>query len=114
MGWFPGYAINVETGERLNMAFGEDSWLVQDNGRDMLWNPDSIITRPNGSNSNGAGVRFGEESVFGGKHYIYVFGHNVHANSVIPIYDEGKELIKCLDSSKPKLEKFMLLEMPCG
>ena len=27
MGWFPGYAINVETGERLNMAYGEDSWL---------------------------------------------------------------------------------------
>jgi hypothetical protein len=22
MGWFPGYAINIETGERLNMAFG--------------------------------------------------------------------------------------------
>ena len=25
MGWFPGYAINIETGERLNMMFGEDS-----------------------------------------------------------------------------------------
>src|SRR5262249_8666457 len=24
MGWFPGYAINIETGERLNVAFGED------------------------------------------------------------------------------------------
>jgi hypothetical protein len=29
MGWFPGYAINIETGERLNMAFGEDSRLVR-------------------------------------------------------------------------------------
>ena len=28
MGWFPGYAIDVTTGERLNMAFGEDSWLA--------------------------------------------------------------------------------------
>lgn len=98
MGWFPGYAINVETGERLNMAFGEDSWLVQDNGRDMLWNPDSIETRQNGTGSNGAALRFGEESVFGGKHYIYVFGHNNHASSVIPIYDAGAELMKCLDS----------------
>ncbi|MDT8309735.1 MAG: hypothetical protein RQ866_09400, partial [Bacteroidales bacterium] len=39
MSYFPGYAINVETGERLNMAFGEDSWLVGQNGKDMLWNP---------------------------------------------------------------------------
>lgn len=63
MGWFPGYAINVETGERLNIAFGEDSWLVAENGRDMKWNPTS---------------NFGNQSqlVFGGKHYIYVFGHN--------------------------------------
>ena len=33
MGWFPGYAIDVATGERLNMAFGEDSWLSADNGK---------------------------------------------------------------------------------
>src|SRR5690606_37882603 len=25
MGWFPGYAIDVETGERLNIFFGENS-----------------------------------------------------------------------------------------
>jgi len=43
MGWFPGYAINVETGERLNMAFGEDSWLATDNGADMIWNPTSKV-----------------------------------------------------------------------
>ncbi|HEY0029616.1 MAG TPA: hypothetical protein VGC65_02570, partial [Bacteroidia bacterium] len=63
MGWFPGYAINVETGERLNMAFGEDSWLVTENGRDMMWNP--------------TGTKYlGGNPSFGGKHYIYVFGHN--------------------------------------
>ncbi|MGM0625454.1 MAG: hypothetical protein ACQES0_06215, partial [Bacteroidota bacterium] len=27
MGWFPGYAIDVRTGERLNIIFGEDSGL---------------------------------------------------------------------------------------
>jgi hypothetical protein len=26
MGWFPGYAIDLVSGERLNMAFGEDSY----------------------------------------------------------------------------------------
>ena len=39
--WFPGYAIDLETGTRLNMAFGENSWMVGDNGNDMRWNPTS-------------------------------------------------------------------------
>lgn len=64
MGWFPGYAINLETGERLNMAFGEDSHLTTENGADMVWNPTSGIMSPS------------FDPIFGGKHYIYVFGHN--------------------------------------
>ncbi|MBA3901842.1 MAG: T9SS C-terminal target domain-containing protein, partial [Bacteroidetes bacterium] len=36
MGWFPGYALCLETGERLNMAFAEDSWMAGQNGRDMI------------------------------------------------------------------------------
>ncbi len=80
MGWFPGYAINLETGERLNMAFGEDSWLAGDNGRDMKWNPsDRMYT-------NLFSPRFG------GKHYIYVFNNEVAAtgdNTRMPAYDEG-------------------------
>jgi hypothetical protein len=63
MGWFPGYAINLETGERLNIMFGENSWLVSDNGRDMIWNPTSRIY-------DNSGV-----PVFGGEHFIYVMGH---------------------------------------
>lgn len=39
MSWFPGYAFNPETGDRLNMAFTEDSWVDGENGRDMIWNP---------------------------------------------------------------------------
>ncbi len=39
MGWFPGYAIDVATGERLNIVYGESSWLTGDNGADMMWNP---------------------------------------------------------------------------
>ncbi len=53
---FPGYAINLESGERVNIFFAEASALVNDNGNDMLWNPTS--------NSN-----FYDK---GGRHYIYV------------------------------------------
>ncbi|MBK7667892.1 MAG: hypothetical protein IPJ32_11475 [Sphingobacteriaceae bacterium] len=67
MGWFPGYAINLETGERLNMAFGEDSYNFTDNGNDMRWNPTSRVS----SNTY--------DNAFGGRHYIYVFGHNKDA-----------------------------------
>ena len=63
MGWFPGYAINIETGERLNMAFGEDSYQKENNGDDMMWNPT-------------AGINYPFPYAFGGKHFIYVFGGN--------------------------------------
>ena len=43
MGWFPGYAIDIETGERLNIIFAEDSWQTSENGTDMIWNPTSKI-----------------------------------------------------------------------
>lgn len=89
MGWFPGYAINIETGERLNMAFGENSWLVGENGRDMIFNPTSNLVN-------------GNEFVMGGMHYVYVFAHSSNKNAVIggsitvygnnPAYDGGKFL----------------------
>ncbi len=76
MGWFPGYAINVETGERLNIAFGENSALVNENGNDMKWNPTSNKTASTYNLPwDSAGQAFGSP-VYGGQHYIYVFGHN--------------------------------------
>jgi len=63
MGWFPGYAINLETGERLNMAFGEDSYQKENNGNDMIWNPTSSAHSP-------------YPYAFGGKHFVYVFAGN--------------------------------------
>jgi len=63
MGWFPGYAINIETGERLNMAFGEDSYQKENNGDDMIWNPTSNYNFP-------------FNYAMGGKHFVYVFGGN--------------------------------------
>ncbi len=59
--WFPGYAINLETGERLNMMFGENSTNNQ-NGLDMIWNPTDVLFQgqfPNGLK-------------FGGEHYVYI------------------------------------------
>ena len=47
MGWFPGYAINMETGERLNIMFSENSDTTLNkfkgllNGNDMIFNPTS-------------------------------------------------------------------------
>ena len=63
MGWFPGYAINLETGERLNIAFGEDSYQKENNGNDMIWNPTSSRNTP-------------YTYSMGGKHFVYVFGGN--------------------------------------
>jgi hypothetical protein len=59
--WFPGYAINQETGERVNIVFGEDSWLKGENGADMIWNPTKDVLNP-----------YTGDVIFGGKHYIYV------------------------------------------
>ncbi len=95
MGWFPGYAIDVETGERLNIAFGEDSWLAGENGRDMIWNPtstDAIYT----ANS--------EELRWGGKHYIYIWRVNrseetMPASFKLPAYDEGQTLKNLLETT---------------
>lgn len=61
MGWFPGYAIDVESGARLYMAFGENSFLISDHGGDMLWNPTDRIVDNNGN------------PILGGMHPIYVF-----------------------------------------
>ena len=41
-GWFPGYAINVETGERLNIMFAENSEDEYNHGNDMLFNPTNV------------------------------------------------------------------------
>lgn len=65
MSWFPGYAIDLETGARLHLAFGENSFLGGENGSDMKWNPTETIVDNNGI------------PVMGGQHPIYVFGTEV-------------------------------------
>lgn len=74
MGWFPGYALDVESGYRLHMAFGENSFLTSDHGSDMVWNP-------TGTEFDANGV-----PVMGGQHPVYVFGVNIN-NTACPYYD---------------------------
>ena len=100
MGWFPGYAINVVTGERLNIMFGEDSRYVQYNGRDMLWNPTYTMT-------DGT-----QNYVFGGRHFVYVmnacnqpfFNIRNNTNDIVyyrtPSYDGGRWAMQMLSSVK--------------
>lgn len=87
MGWFPGYAINVETGERLNIAYGENSSLSGENSTDMQWNP----TSNTGLDTNG-------RLALGGMHYIYVFNKNGSLATDIPIYDAGKRIDSLLST----------------
>ncbi len=87
MGWFPGYAIDVNTGSRLNMMFSENSWLLGENGDDMIWNPTSNYADPVGI------------PLFGGMHYVYVFGEDV--NGAGTAYDEGAWLYSKFDDPGP-------------
>lgn len=77
--WFPGYAIDVETGKRLNIFFGENSVFnssvasrnegIPTNGEDMLFNPTDQLYRIGGPVPASAGII---EFVVGGGHIIYV------------------------------------------
>ncbi|WP_353484051.1 hypothetical protein [Haliscomenobacter sp.] len=71
-GWFPGYAIDVETGQRLNVFFGENSVYGGTNdplinvGRDMMFNPNNLVKIGNSTTGN-LGPYFA-----GGQHFVYV------------------------------------------
>jgi len=63
--YFPGYAIDVETGKRLNIFFGENSLFPE--GQDLIYNPGDILL------DNDVRGGFGPTSIrMGGGHYIYV------------------------------------------
>ena len=77
MSWFPGYAVDVETGERLNIFFGENSTFNADFaaeninggnaiGTDMMYNPNSQIFSMNPTTNSPLDL------VLGGGHYVYV------------------------------------------
>ncbi|MEO1258099.1 MAG: hypothetical protein AAFZ15_04855 [Bacteroidota bacterium] len=103
MGWFPGYAIDVETGQRLNIFFGENSAFREEvfgetlintqfggqiNGADMIFNPDSRLYIP----------EFGPFDLrsyyVGGQHWVFVTSTE---------YDECEVYRPLLDSDNPTL-----------
>ena len=96
--WFPGYAINIETGKRLNIMFGEDSWLAGENGTDMLWNPTSNVFNRSASSADF------DYYPFAGKHYIYVMGEETSNNlvqnpdEVTSAYDKGETYQRILQN----------------
>lgn len=113
-GWFPGYAINVETGERLNVMFAENSLDTLSNGNDMIFNPTNIyasyvdsetgemvilteseyrtmwdnyaILDQGGVDDQHAICKMPEPS-FGGRHYLYICNS---AGSTAPIQYEDR------------------------
>ena len=75
--WFPGYAIDVETGARLNIFFGEnsafgdnsiltDEALAVKNGSDMMFNPSPQTGNPPTMNFSVSNL------ILGGMHNMYV------------------------------------------
>jgi len=84
MGWFPGYAVDVESGERLNIFFAENSvydcsvegiddlcdrgsFATPPTGRDMMFNPTSEQFITGGENAVDA-----RNAYAGGQHFLYV------------------------------------------
>lgn len=83
MSWFPGYAIDMETGQRVNIFFGENTFyhpgdigvpnssqtlgLPTINGKDMIWNPNQDILTPIGPTMSTIA-----EIPCGGQHFTYV------------------------------------------
>ncbi len=92
MGWFPGFAVDVETGQRLNVVFGENSFLVNQNGADMLWNPTSQMYDQAGNPR------------FGGQHLVFVIGENIN-NSGMPIYDSCATFFDNISSTNNNLNR---------
>lgn len=85
--YFPGYAVDVETGKRLNIFFGENSYFSGENaevldgnnpiGGDMIFNPSSQagveeFTIRNTNTGDIVGFTDIRGTVAGGQHFIYV------------------------------------------
>ncbi|MEL6923434.1 MAG: hypothetical protein AAFO94_05240, partial [Bacteroidota bacterium] len=107
MGWFPGYAIDVETGKRLNIFFGENStydgsvFLEEyDNGvatgADMIWNPTAQTFLNTGNPQTLYNL------ILGAHHYIYVTNTE---------YDECEDIRQKLEAARSRpLEKVKVLD----
>jgi hypothetical protein len=94
MGWFPGYAIDVETGQRLNVFFGENASYTEEFksfykkeaviGDDMIWNPSDQLILDQGLSDP-------MSHFMGGQHFIY---------ATRQAYDECRFIHTRLDPTK--------------
>lgn len=104
LGWFPGYAIDVESGKRLNIFFGENSIYrdeIQElipnypaNGDDMMFNPSDDVFA-----AGGTGVP--PDFPMGGMHYVYV---------TLQPYDGCASLVNDLRPGGTNFNKFRALQ----
>ncbi len=111
MSWFPGYAIDVETGERLNLFFGENSYynaneagligITESNGKDMIWNPGSTILEL--PNTSLVGIPAG------GQHFVYVTNERYDECATIRQGLNGSDLQNIGVWEKVKWASFPLL-----
>ena len=113
MGWFPGYVIDIETGVRLNVAYGEDSYLSDLGGRDMIFNP-AKVQKVTAEDASGLLQEYdpaifrgaNSDAVFGGKHFLYIWRmDSISMPSSAPWkqvknygYDGGELLFHTLDT----------------
>ena len=108
-GWFPGYAINVETGERLNIMFAENSEDEYNHGNDMIFNPTNVFAFQRDADGNYVLDANGQpvpmtldeyntlysslvydhtalgEPLYGGRHYVYVCGSSGNTSNLFYI-----------------------------
>ena len=100
MGWFPGYAIDLETGARLYMAFGENSFLTAENGADMIWNPTDNLVDVSGT------------PLMGGMHPVYVFSKDYGAvNNYLLGYDFPEYVPSQADNDATNHARLMFLDI---
>ena len=98
--WFPGYALDLEKGIRLNMMFGESSDHPDHNGDDMIWNPTSVESSGNQFYEfNQIGEPF--DLILGGRHYIYVM-KTQYAGSDATAHSEYDHLTGMLSNSNKR------------
>jgi len=82
--WFPGYAVNLETGERMNMMFSENSYFASEDSKDMVWNPTSREFVEGLNDFEFTNYRMG------GEQFVYVMDSR---------YDEGEEYQRLLSAN---------------
>ena len=121
--YFPGYAYDVETGERLNIFFGENGlfkpgnpiWTQQTRGKDLIWNPTSqLINGIEALNTNSVPAGYSFNSIAAcGQEFIYVSSQPYDGCAVIGTKLTEPSTVGTLNRAKGKmLRDVMWTTMP--